>query len=543
MSVDQFHVRRPLGVLLLSAASAAGANPTGPATLPSEEDLAPTVAPPSLTPWSWRATGLRRGFTPPAAPDAAVRGAFGPVQPWPSVPIHWVLTPDGRLLSFGATSDGRQGGQRDLSVWDPARGFTPEAFTLLPITTRVNNFCAGQWLMPDSGDVLITGGTQNTPLRYQGIAATTVFRSAGASLDRVADLQWRRWYPTALGTADGQVLVLGGRVDPATPGSPAVPALVPELYHPATGTWRVLEGAASAGAFGLNRSSWYYPRAWLGPQALPVIAGRNGSLYQLDPAGAGQLTRLAGGLPHQDPFLPALMTAPGRLLLVGAGRRVSLVDLNTRPPTVQDGAPISRHRRYGNATLLPDGQVLVNGGVDAPDNRLEGAHLEAELWNPADGQWRPAASAALPRLYHGNAILLPDATVLTGGGGLPGPLTNANVEVYYPPYLYRRDGSGLPAERPLIDTQAIARGWGEALELPWSGPRAIARLTLIGTGQATHAFNAGQRLVELPFSDDGAVLRTRLPATRGELPPGFYLLFALDRDGVPSNGKIVRVAP
>ena len=69
MSVALFHARRPLGVLLLSAASAAGANPTGPATLPSEEDLAPTVAPPSLAPWSWRATGLRRGFPPPAAPD------------------------------------------------------------------------------------------------------------------------------------------------------------------------------------------------------------------------------------------------------------------------------------------------------------------------------------------------------------------------------------------------------------------------------------------------------------------------------------------
>jgi hypothetical protein len=27
------------------------------------------------------------------------------------------------------------------------------------------------------------------------------------------------------------------------------------------------------------------------------------------------------------------------------------------------------------------------------------------------------------------------------------------------------------------------------------------------------------------------------------MPPGFYLLFALDRDGVPSVGKIIRVAP
>jgi hypothetical protein len=189
MPAASFPVRRPLAMLLFSAAAVAGADSADSTTLPGEEDLAPRGAPLSLAPWSWRTAGLRRAFTPPAAPDAAARGTFGPVQPWPSVPIHWVLAPDGRLLTFGASTDGRQGGQRDYSVWDPARGFTPETFTVPPNTTRVNNFCAGQWLMPDSGDVLITGGTQNIPLRYQGIAATTVFRTANASLDRVADLQ------------------------------------------------------------------------------------------------------------------------------------------------------------------------------------------------------------------------------------------------------------------------------------------------------------------------------------------------------------------
>ncbi len=44
-----------------------------------------------------------------------------------------------------------------------------------------------------------------------------------------------------------------------------------------------------------------------------------------------------------------------------------------------------------------------------------------------------------PRLYHGNALLLPDATVLVFGGGAPAPTGvagNLNAEIYYPPYLF-----------------------------------------------------------------------------------------------------------
>jgi hypothetical protein len=34
-----------------------------------------------------------------------------------------------------------------------------------------------------------------------------------------------------------------------------------------------------------------------------------------------------------------------------------------------------------------------------------------------------------------------DATVLTGGGGAPGPVNNLNSEIYYPPYLYATNGT------------------------------------------------------------------------------------------------------
>ena len=92
-------------------------------------------------------------------------------------------------------------------------------------------------------------------------------------------------------------------------------------------------------------------------------------------------------------------------------------------------------------------EVLVNGGSTVP-NQLTGVAYQVEIWDPATGHWTAGASAAEPRLYHSNALLLTDETVLTGGGGAPGPLTNLNAEIYFPPYLYT--SSGQPAVRPAI---------------------------------------------------------------------------------------------
>ena len=208
------------------------------------------------------------------------------------------------------------------------------------------------------------------------------------------------------------------------------------------------------------------------------------------------------------------------------------------------GAPISRHRRYGCGTLLADGRLFVNGGTAASANVLDGgAHLTSEIWDPATGEWTEAAAATISRLYHSNAILMPDATVLTGGGGLPGPLKNNNAEIYYPPYLFSTDGSGNPAPRPSIDTQAISLGWDQPFTVAvLASEKPIARVTLVRSSTATHAFNNGQRFQEMPFTvaEDGSLL-LQTPASPILAPAGSYLVFAIDADGVPSVAKMVRI--
>jgi Galactose oxidase, central domain len=79
-------------------------------------------------------------------------------------------------------------------------------------------------------------------------------------------------------------------------------------------------------------------------------------------------------------------------------------------------------RYFHTATLLPDGRVLVAGGLyyDASS---------AELYDPATGAW--SRTGSLSAVRNGpTATLLPNGKVLIAGGG------SAELGTYYPASLY-----------------------------------------------------------------------------------------------------------
>jgi hypothetical protein len=67
-------------------------------------------------------------------------------------------------------------------------------------------------------------------------------------------------------------------------------------------------------------------------------------------------------------------------------------------------------------------------------------------------------------------------------------------------------------------------------------------VVLVKTGAETHGLNMEQRFVELSFVSSGTSptsLAVRMPSRAADVPPGYYLLFVLNAQGVPSRARIV----
>ena len=75
------------------------------------------------------------------------------------------------------------------------------------------------------------------------------------------------------------------------------------------------------------------------------------------------------------------------------------------------GPLMSVERAVHTATLLPDGRVLIAGGMDATGV----CHAACEIFDPATGTLAPTAPMSTERAGH-SATLLPDGRVLVAGG-------------------------------------------------------------------------------------------------------------------------------
>ncbi len=99
------------------------------------------------------------------------------------------------------------------------------------------------------------------------------------------------------------------------------------------------------------------------------------------------------------------------LLAVGWMASTTLPVLAGTSGTWANTGSLNTARTDHTATLLPNGQVLVAGGLDASSTPL----ASAELYNPATGTWTATGSMSDARQGH-TATLLPNGEVLVVGG-------------------------------------------------------------------------------------------------------------------------------
>ena len=483
--------------------------------------------------------------------DAHIKGAFEAPHDWPIMPIAVMLLPDGRVFAYGTDPEGNQSGLMQYAIWTPSLGTGSDAFMTLPNTTNTDIFCAAQALIPGSGNALLLGGDATVGgVRNNSNSDVNIFTPTTNALTRrppAQSMNFKRWYATAVTLPNGEHVVLGGQVEkPSATNLTGTYGLTPEVRNGA-GNWRLLSTAASDEAFGkAGGGGWAYPRAWVDPRGKVFTLAPNGSMHVLDTTtSTGSITKYASPkAPDGHNTLDSVMYAPGRILSVRKAGVSVVVDINNvSGPKLIPSGNLSADRRYGSLAVMADGKVLMNGGSpNSNGDDLTNATLDTELWDPDTKVWTLGARASTVRLYHSTALLLPDATVFTGGGGAPGPVTQMNGEIYVPPYLFKPDGSGQRAVQPVISTAfTTVVGWNKDISVAMEGAEVITKITLVRAGASTHDFNNEARFFTLPVAASGNTVTVKTPASSKVAPPGYYMLFAWNAAGVPSKAKIIRI--
>ncbi len=440
--------------------------------------------------------------------DASIVGQWSAVQTWAKVAVHSHLLPSGMVLFSSYLDDAR--------LWNPANG----AFATTVPAVGYNIFCAGHSYLAD-GRLLLTGGHISNGV---GEKKASIYDPATNAWTSLPDMNAGRWYPTNTTLADGSVLVTSGSFDPDYTVN-----TLPQVWTPggAVGSWRDLTTA----------DVWVdlYPMMHVTPSGKVFMAGPQALTRLLDTSGTGLWTDVDttnAGIFRG--YGTSVMYEPGKVLLAGGGDPptaiAEVIDLNAATPAWRTVAPMATPRRQLNATVLPDGTVLVTGGSKgAGFDNLDAPADTAELWNPATEQWTTMANDTQYRGYHSTALLLPDARVLSAGGN-----HSSNSEVFSPPYLFK-------GARPVITSAPATASYGTSFLVQTADATSIAKVSLIRLSSVTHSFNMDQRFVALSFTQASGGLTVTAPAAPELAPPGPYMLFLVNTAGVPSVASMVRL--
>lgn len=398
-------MRTPVLFLILCLLGGGGAACTASASRPGA--LAPTgaVEQPHVLP-------TRRATEPPAAAPMGARSVAPPALPRVEMtPVRMTvaraahtatLLPDGTLLLVGGFAAGEEA-LASAERFDPReRSFTPvEAMSV----ARQSHTAT---LLPD-GRVLIAGGFNG-----EYLDSAELFDPATGRFTPSGRMREARSGHGALLLPDGRVLVVGGTgkgwsfLDSA------------ELYDPTTGTF------TPTGS---------------------MIAPRESHTVTLLPDGRALIT---GG--HRGRRAAITIYQSAELYDPGAG---------TFAPT---GAMTVRRHKH-DATLLPDGRVLIAGGADERD--AAGAYRTTEIYDPHTGDFSPSGAMTVARYkYGGTTLPLESGELLFLGGG-------SAVEMYDPLSGTFAIMEGVTVESRFFATATLLPG-GEALLAGGYGPRTRA---------------------------------------------------------------------
>ncbi|MFL5779800.1 MAG: galactose oxidase-like domain-containing protein [Thermoleophilaceae bacterium] len=485
--------------------------------------------------------------------------------PLPVHAIHSAVLPTGKVMiwsyPFQATETGNRLLETHAYIWDPAAGTGPDSWHEVSppaddVSSHAMIFCGGGSLLAD-GRLLTTGGTLYWPpdnSTWAGIKDVWTFDPWDETWTRQPDTRQGRWYPTQTELADGRTVILGGYDENK---QEAVDTDL-EVFTPSQDPHGV--GTIDRYPDASFPKVTTYPHMFTMPDGNVLLAGP--TYYQDALLNVGKDSFSWSDMKDSDwrtlgtAFLePGGPAGSSRVTLVGGmdpdttqqhptytDARATTETLDAAHPAEdwKPGPSMNVPRANFNTVVLPDASVLAIGGSKGT-SKAEGLYAswddhrsrQVEIRDPKTHEWRLGPAQAEDRAYHSTAVLLPDGRVLSGGDDRPGTRTSDTGEIYSPPYLFR-------GPRPLIGTAPEKIGYGEGFHIGASG--GATRAVLMAPGVTTHGTEMQARHVELALTRHGTSgLDAVAPPSGGVAPPGYYMLFLLNADGVPSVARWVHV--
>ncbi len=444
----------------------------------------------------------------------------------------------------------------DTVVWDP--NGQPDVLSGSDTGLTDILYCSGHSFLSD-GRLLAVGGGGSSP----GVASSIhgwKFDPVSTKWSRTRrDMTFRRWYPTVvtLGDQPGRVLVAAGSMG----GGPA-PRM--EVYSETNDSF---ESTTAAGPVGELLFAPTYPGLHLLPggeifhaptgfqdcNQTPITAGDvadptaifrfasdlSGSWTKLEPN-----DRLKGMsvvlYDTTSPFVQGFVAGGGEAPRNGTAQTINLSSMS---PAWSLPFPLLEPRVHPNLVVLPDGTVFICGGKVAGTNPPPHGG-RCELYDPRTGLTAEMDELILPRHYHSVALLLPDARVMVAGGADDAGCTISTVktiEVFSPPYLFRT------GDRPQISSASrfVEHGGTIEIKTPKAKAQEIRRVVLARPAAVTHQTDSEQRILPLSFRvtdpDRIEAIAPGGPGANPIAPRGYYMLFILNEQGVPSVSTWVLV--
>jgi len=194
---------------------------------------------------------------------------------------------------------------------------------------------------------------------------------------------------------------------------------------------------------------------------------------------------------------------------------------------------------------LPDGTFLIlNGAVQgvAGFGLAQHPNLGALLYDPTQPFNQRISilnTTIVARLYHSEAVLLPDGRVLVSGSDPEDGINpeELRIEVYVPPYLAQ--GLTQPSFNITNTDWAYGSQHTITVTLP-HGTTATMKVSLIAATSSTHGNAMGSRTIFPAFSCVRNRCTITAPPNAFVSPPGWHQLFILDGP-TPSHSSWVRI--